>query len=93
MHELKLKNVNLVLVDQRTQVRTGLRMALNEAGLDNGNILDGPDLATVLEALQQSNPPDLLICDAASVGETSSRPFMPSGIMRSAKTHLLRSSR
>jgi CheY-like chemotaxis protein len=43
-------------------------MALNEAGLNNSNILDGPDLATVIEALQQSDPPDILICDAASVG-------------------------
>ena len=61
MHELKLKNVNLVLVDPRTQVRTGLRMALNDVGLNYSNILDGPDLGTVLEALQQSNPTDLLI--------------------------------
>ena len=51
MHDLKLKNVNLVLVDPRTQVRTRLRMALNDAGLNNSNILDGPDLGTVLEAL------------------------------------------
>ena len=68
MHDLKLKNVNLVLVDLRTQVRTGLRMALNNAGLNNSNILDGPDLGMVPEALQQSNTLDLLICDAASVG-------------------------
>jgi DNA-binding response OmpR family regulator len=68
MNELKLKNVNMVLVDHRTQVRTGLRMALNEAGLSNSNIIDGPDSGTVLEALQLSNPPDILICDAASQG-------------------------
>lgn len=68
MHDLKLKNVNMVLVDPRTQVRIGLRMALNDAGLDNSNILDGPDMAIVLEALQQSNQPDILICDAASGG-------------------------
>lgn len=68
MNDLKLKNINMVLVDPRTQVRTGLRMALNEAGLNNANIVDGPDMGTVQEALMQSNPPDLLICDAASVG-------------------------
>ncbi len=68
MHDLKLKNISMVLVDPRTQVRTGLRMALNDAGLSNSNILDGPDMKTVLDALQQSNPPDILICDAASMG-------------------------
>lgn len=68
MHDLKLKNVNMVLVDPRTQVRTGLRMALNEAGLNNSNILDGPDMGIVVDALQMANPPDILICDAASVG-------------------------
>ena len=68
MQELKLKNVIIVLVEQRIQVRSGLRGALNDAGLLNTNIIDGPDLNTVFAAMQRPNPPDVVICDAASPG-------------------------
>jgi len=63
MADLKLKDVNLVMVDKRNQVRNSLRMALNDAGIHNNNITDGADLNTILESMKNSNMPDILICD------------------------------
>lgn len=68
MSEFKLQDVNLVLIDHRSQVRTGLRMALNEAGIHNNNIIDGPDVSTVLDCMQNAVLPDVLICDAEPRG-------------------------
>lgn len=68
MTDLKLNDVNLVLVDHRSQVRNSLRMALNDAGLKNNNIKDGADLQTISEALQVATPPDILICDTGLKG-------------------------
>ena len=68
MTDLKLNDVNLVLVDHRSQVRNSLRMALNEAGLKNNNIKDGADLQTISEAMQVATTPDILICDTGLKG-------------------------
>lgn len=64
MSDLKLNDVNLVLIDHRVQLRNSLRMALNEAGLHYNNIVDGSDVRTVKQSIQGSLGPDILICDA-----------------------------
>ena len=63
MKEMKLSGVNLVLVDHRSQVRNGLRMALNDVGLHNNNISDGTEYAAVNNAMHSKILPDILICD------------------------------
>ncbi len=68
MSDLNLRDVNLVLIDHRTQLRNNLRMALNEAGLHYNNIIDGSEIGTVTQSIQGSLGPDILICDAGVRG-------------------------
>lgn len=64
MNDLNLTDVNLILIDHRTQLRNNLRMALNEAGLHYNNIIDGSEIGTITQSIQASLGPDILICDA-----------------------------
>lgn len=68
MSDLNLSDVNLVLVDHRVQLRNSLRMALNEAGLQYKNIVDGAEIGTLSQSLQGSLGPDILICDTDARG-------------------------
>lgn len=67
MLELKFDDVNLALVEQRAQVRHSLRMAFNEAGLHN-NIVDGTELSTLVDAVNDSGKPDIVICESDTRG-------------------------
>lgn len=66
--DVKLDDIRLFLCDPRVQIRSSLRMALNEAGLKNANIYEGGDVDAVATAVADPNGPDILICD---VTETS----------------------
>tara|TARA_R110000868_G_scaffold2764_10_gene19196 strand:- start:4689 stop:5624 length:936 start_codon:yes stop_codon:yes gene_type:complete len=63
MPEVKFDEVRLFLCDPRVQVRSSLRMALNDAGLKNGNIWEGGDLDAITDSVADPNGPDIVICD------------------------------
>jgi len=63
MAEVKFEDIRLFLCDPRVQVRSSLRMALNDAGMRNGNIWEGGDLDTITDSVSDPNGPDILICD------------------------------
>lgn len=67
MTNLRLGDVQVVLAESRTQVRTGLKGALAEAGLRN--IVDVGRIKTLTEAITQAVPPDVVICDTELAGE------------------------
>lgn len=63
MAEVKFDDIRLFLCDPRVQVRSSLRMALNDAGMKNGNIWEGGDLDAISDAVSDPNGPDIVICD------------------------------
>jgi response regulator RpfG family c-di-GMP phosphodiesterase len=63
MTEVKFDDISLFLCDPRVQVRSSLRMALNDAGLKNGNIWEGGDLDAITDCVADPNGPDIVICD------------------------------
>ena len=63
MPEVKFDDIRLFLCDPRVQVRSSLRMALNDAGLKNGNIWEGGDLDVITDSVADPNGPDIVICD------------------------------
>jgi response regulator RpfG family c-di-GMP phosphodiesterase len=63
MADVKFDDIRLFLSDPRVQVRSSLRMALNDAGLRNANIWEGGDLEAISVAVTDPNGPDILICD------------------------------
>ena len=67
MTNLRLGDVHVVLAESRTQVRTGLKGALAEAGLRN--IVDVGRIKTLTEMIVQPVPPDIVICDTELAGE------------------------
>lgn len=60
---MKFDDVRLFLCDPRLQIRTSLRMALNDAGIRNKNIWEGNDLEAIEMAVADPNGPDIIICD------------------------------
>jgi len=62
MAGLKFDDIRLFLCDPRVQVRSSLRMALNDAGLKNGNIWEDGDLDTTTDSVSDPNGPDIVIC-------------------------------
>jgi response regulator RpfG family c-di-GMP phosphodiesterase len=63
MAEVKFDDIRLFLCDPRVQVRSSLRMALNDAGMKNGNIWEGGDLEAITNSVSDPNGPDIVICD------------------------------
>lgn len=63
MAEVKFDDIRLFLCDPRVQVRSSLRMALNDAGMKNGNIWEGGDLEAITDSVSAPNGPDIVICD------------------------------
>jgi DNA-binding response OmpR family regulator len=63
MADVKFDDIRLFLCDPRVQVRSSLRMALNDAGLKNGNIWEGGDLDSITDSVSDPNGPDIVICD------------------------------
>ena len=63
MAEVKFEDIRLFLCDPRVQVRSSLRMALNDAGMRNGNIWEGGELDAITNAVSDPNGPDIVICD------------------------------
>ncbi len=63
MSDVKFDDVRLFLCDPRLQIRTSLRMALNDAGIRNKNIWEGNDLEAIEIAVADPNGPDIVICD------------------------------
>ena len=63
MADVKFDDIRLFLCDPRVQVRSSLRMALNDAGMKNGNIWEGGDLDAISDAVSDPNGPDIVICD------------------------------
>lgn len=63
---MKFNNVHLLLADARPNLRAQLRMALNEAGIEN--IHNAPEAAALAEAVEQPLPPDIIVCDAGLRG-------------------------
>lgn len=59
---MKLDNIHLLLADARAHLRSTLRMALNEVGIEN--IQNAPEAAALAEAVEQPLPPDIIVCDA-----------------------------
>lgn len=63
MADVRFDDIRLFLCDPRVQVRSSLRMALNDAGLKNGNIWEGGDLDSITDSVADPNGPDIVICD------------------------------
>lgn len=59
--DLKYNDVQVMLADPRTHIRSSLKVALTHAGLEN--IEHTGTLEGVADALEQSIGPDILICD------------------------------
>lgn len=75
MAEVKFDDIRLFLCDPRVQVRSSLRMALNDAGLKNGNIWEGGELDTITDAVSDPNGPDIIICDVTENTDDACRTF------------------
>jgi CheY-like chemotaxis protein len=64
---VKFDDVHLLLADGRAHLRSLLRMALNEAGIEN--IHNAPEAGALAEAVEQPEaPPDIILCDAGLRG-------------------------
>lgn len=50
-------------------------MALNDAGLRNGNIWEGGDLESIMDAVADPNGPDIVICDVTENTDDSCQVF------------------
>jgi len=50
-------------------------MALNDAGLKNGNIWEGSELDTITEAVSDPNGPDIIICDVTENTDEACKTF------------------
>lgn len=68
MSNLQLSEVRVVLAESRTQVRSGLKGALAEAGLRN--VTDVGRIETLADAIVK-DAPDIVICDTDLAGEGS----------------------
>ena len=66
MADVRLEDIRLFLCDPRVQVRSSLRMALNDAGLRNANIWEGGELDAINDAVSDPNGPDIIICDVTA---------------------------
>lgn len=75
MADVRFDDIRLFLCDPRTQVRSSLRMALNDAGLKNGNIWEGGDLETITNSVADPNGPDIVICDVTENAEEACKIF------------------
>lgn len=75
MADVKFDDIRLFLCDPRVQVRSSLRMALNDAGLKNGNIWEGGDLDAIAIAVADPNGPDIVICDVTENTEEACQVF------------------
>lgn len=75
MAEVKFDDIRLFLCDPRVQVRSSLRMALNDAGMKNGNIWEGGDLDAISDAVSDPNGPDIVICDVTENTEEACQTF------------------
>lgn len=75
MADVKFDDIRLFLCDPRVQVRSSLRMALNDAGLKNGNIWEGGDLDAISIAVADPNGPDIVICDVTENTEDACQVF------------------
>ncbi len=67
LNNLPLGNVQVVLAESRSQVRTGLKGALADAGLHN--IVDVGLIKSLTEKIVQPVPPDIVICDTELASE------------------------
>jgi len=60
---VKYDDVNLLLADGRAHLRSTLRMALNEAGIEN--VHNAAEASALTEAVEQPDEaPDIILCDA-----------------------------
>lgn len=75
MADVKFDDIRLFLCDPRVQVRSSLRMALNDAGLKNGNIWEGGDLDAISVSVADPNGPDIVICDVTENTEEACQVF------------------
>lgn len=75
VRDVKFDDIRLFLCDPRTQVRSSLRMALNEAGLKNANIYEGGEMESVANAVADPNGPDILICDVTDCADEAAQIF------------------
>lgn len=75
MAEVKFDDIRLFLCDPRVQVRSSLRMALNDAGMKNGNIWEGGDMDTISDAVSDPNGPDIVICDVTENTDEACQTF------------------
>tara|TARA_R110002110_G_scaffold25625_7_gene94863 strand:- start:380 stop:1321 length:942 start_codon:yes stop_codon:yes gene_type:complete len=75
MAEVKFDDIRLFLCDPRVQVRSSLRMALNDAGMKNGNIWEGGDMDAITDAVSDPNGPDIVICDVTENTEEACQTF------------------
>lgn len=75
MAEVKFDDIRLFLCDPRVQVRSSLRMALNDAGMKNGNIWEGGDMDAISDAVSDPNGPDIVICDVTENTEEACQTF------------------
>ena len=73
--DVKFDDIRLFLCDPRAQVRSSLRMALNEAGLKNANIDEGADMDAVANAVSDPNGPDIIICDVTDCSDQACQLF------------------
>ncbi len=72
---MKFDDVRLFLCDPRLQIRTSLRMALNDAGIRNKNIWEGNDLEAIEMAVADPNGPDIIICDVTENSDQACQIF------------------
>lgn len=75
MAEVKFDDIRLFLCDPRVQVRSSLRMALNDAGMKNGNIWEGGDMDAISDAVSDPNGPDIVICDVTENTDAACQTF------------------
>jgi DNA-binding response OmpR family regulator len=75
MAEVKFDDIRLFLCDPRVQVRSSLRMALNDAGMKNGNIWEGGDMDAITDAVSDPNGPDIVICDVTENTDEACQTF------------------
>lgn len=75
MAEVKFDDIRLFLCDPRVQVRSSLRMALNDAGMKNGNIWEGGDMDAISDAVSDPNGPDIVICDVTENTDEACQTF------------------
>lgn len=75
MADVRFDDISLFLCDPRVQVRSSLRMALNDAGLKNNNIWEGGDLEAITISVADPNGPDIVICDVTENTEDACQIF------------------